>query len=274
MLKNILIIMFFFVLSSCSWVRQDKTADWSAEELYAAAKEEMQGGGYKSAIDYYTKLLARYPFGKLAHQAALDLIYVYYRNGDTEESLAEIERFIKTYPEHPVIDYVYYMRGIVIYEQDSTIFDRITPTNLAQTETDRLVKAFNAFDDLVKRFPDSRYSEDARYRMLYLRNIVAQHELEVALHYLRLNAYHAAIKRGQYLIEHYETSPSAPYALAVMTRGYQELGQDSLAQDTRRILALNFPQLLRSEEIDYILHDEIKNNNDITDVFRGNLKIN
>ena len=167
-------------LLACSSMEQDETVNWSAEKLYQTAKTEMNDGAYGSASKYYTKLLARYPFGRIAQQATLDLAYAYYRDGETEKAQAEIENFIRTYPQHPYIDYAYYMRGVFAYEKDVSIFDRLNPINMAQTDPQPLKQAFNYFDELVRRFPQSEYAEDARFRMLFIKNLLGQHELEIA----------------------------------------------------------------------------------------------
>ena len=162
-------------LLACSSMEQDETVNWSAEKLYQTAKTEMNDGAYGSASKYYTKLLARYPFGRIAQQATLDLAYAYYRDGETEKAQAEIENFIRTYPQHPYIDYAYYMRGVFAYEKDVSIFDRLNPINMAQTDPQPLKQAFNYFDELVRRFPQSEYAEDARLPRIRRETTVAGH---------------------------------------------------------------------------------------------------
>ncbi len=271
--KVVILICLSGSLVACSTVKQDPTSDWSADQLFQAAKTSLNAGSYKTAGDYYTKLLARYPFGQLAQQSMLDLAYAYYRDGEAEKAQVEIDNFIRTYPQHPYIDYAYYMRGVVAYEKDVSIYDRLNPINLAQTDAKSLQVAFNAFDELVRRFPDSEYSEDARYRMLYLKNLMAQHELEIASYYMRKGAYIAAVNRAKIVLERFEQSPSTPYALAIMTRAYQELNQSVLAQNTRRVLELNFASQLNDPEIQNILNEDITKKRNLWDMLTAKPKI-
>ncbi|RKW13512.1 MAG: outer membrane protein assembly factor BamD [Cardiobacterium sp.] len=245
-------------LIACSSLEQDETVNWSAEKLYQTAKAQMNDGAYGSASKYYTKLLARYPFGRVAQQATLDLAYAYYRDGETEKAQAEIENFIRTYPQHPYIDYAYYMRGVFAYEKDVSIFDRLNPINMAQTDPQPLKQAFNHFDELVRRFPQSEYAEDARFRMLFIKNLLGQHELEIADYYMRKGAYIAAVNRAKGVLEQYEQTPSTPYALALMTRAYRELGEQQLSQDSYRVLQMNFADKLQDAEIQHYLQGDVR----------------
>lgn len=259
-------------LSACSSWEQDETLNWSAEKLYQTAKAEMKDGAYSSASKHYTKLLARYPFGQIAQQATLDLAYSYYRDGETEKAQAEIENFIRTYPQHPYIDYAYYMRGVFAYEKDVSIFDRLNPINLAQTDPQPLKQAFDYFDELVRRFPQSEYAEDARYRMLFIKNLLGQHELEIADYYMRKGAYIAAVNRAKGVLEQYEQTPSTPYALALMTRAYRELGEQQLSQDTYRVLELNFAGKLQEAEIQHYLSGDISKKLSLWQIIRSKPK--
>ena len=232
----------------------------------------MKDGAYSSASKHYTKLLARYPFGQIAQQATLDLAYSYYRDGETEKAQAEIENFIRTYPQHPYIDYAYYMRGVFAYEKDVSIFDRLNPINLAQTDPQPLKQAFNYFDELVRRFPQSEYAEDGRYRMLFIKNLLGQHELEIADYYMRKGAYIAAVNRAKGVLEQYEQTPSTPYALALMTRAYRELGEQQLSQDTYRVLELNFAGKLQEAEIQHYLTGDISKKLSLWQIIRSKPK--
>lgn len=244
-------------LSACSGLKQDPTIGWSAAQLYQAGKAELDDGGYSSAQTYYTKLLSRFPYGKLAQQSQLDLAYAYYKSGETEKSLAQFDDFLKTYPQHPYADYALFMKGVVEYEGNVSIFERLVPTNLSQTDTEKLRKALEVFSVLVKNYPNSEYSEDARYRMLYIHNLLGEHTLKVADYYLRHGAYVAAAARAKQVIEEYQRTPSAPYALAIMIRAYQEAGETKLAEDARRVFNQNFSDKLNDPEIQEILQGDI-----------------
>lgn len=271
--KTISLICVSSVLVACSYVKQDHTVDWSAQQLYQAGQDELNNYGYQDAIDYYTKLLGRYPTGQLAQQSQLNLAYAYYREGENEKALAEINNFIKAFPQHPYVDYAYYMRGVIAYEKDISIYDRLNPANLAQTDIQSLKAAFDYFEQLVTHFPKSEYSEDARYRMLYLKNLMAQHELEIASYYMRRGAYVAAINRAQNILERYVNTPSTPYALALITRAYSELGQMQLAQNHQQVLELNFANKLNDPEIRQFLNGDITKKRNLWSILNSKPKI-
>lgn len=261
------------ILAGCTVLQQDHTIDWSANQLYEAANEDMKGSAYSSATEYYTKLLARYPYGQLAQQSMLDLAYSYYRAGEPEKALEQLDDFIRTYPDHPYIDYALYMKGVVEYEKNISFFDRMMPTNLSQTDPKALKSAFDAFSELVQRFPNSEYAEDARFRMIFLRNLLGEHELEVAKHYMSRGAFVAAVNRAEYVLEQYETTPSAPYALAILVRGYQELGETQLSADAKRVLDVNFADQLNDPEIVKFLQGDYRDRPSIWDRFFEKPKI-
>ena len=260
-------------LVACSSIKEDKTVGWSADQIYQSAKSEMDSGNYRTASDYYSKLLARYPYGQKAQQASLDLAYSYYKAGEADKARAEYESFIRTYPRHTYIDYAYYMLGVVAYEKNITFYDRLNPTNLAQTDPEAMQASFNAFAEVVQRFPESEYAEDARYRMLFLKNLLGQHELEIADYYLRREAYLAAVNRAKNVLQRYEQTPSTPYALALMSRAYRELGQTQLEQDALRVLKLNFSGQLNDPEIQRYLQGDIKAKKNLWEILRSQPKV-
>ena len=263
----------FGMLAGCSLGVQDRTVDWSADQLYREAKSEMNSGNYSTASDYQTKLLARYPYGSLAQQALLDLAYTYYRDGENDKAAATYDTFIRTYPSHPYIDYAYYMKGVVTYEKDVNLLSRLNPTNLAQTDPKVLQQAFDDFRLVVDKFPDSEYAEDARFRMLFLKNLLAQHQLEVADYYMRRGAYLAAANRGRNVITQFDGAPSVPYALALMTRAYQELGEAQLSSDSERILKLNFARKMNDPEIQHYLSGDISKKKNLWEIISSEPKI-
>ena len=221
--------------------KPDKTRDWSAERLYREAKNALAGHDYETAIDYYEKLESRYPFGPLAQQAQMEVAYAYYKDEQTASAIAAADRFIKLYPDHPNVDYAYYLKGLVSFNQGKGLFDRYLPIDESERDPGSAMAAFQDFSDLVSRFPDSKYSEDARQRMLYLRNNLAKHEVHVADWYMRRGAYLAAANRAKYVIENYPRAPAVPEALVMMVKAYRTLELDDLAADALRVLQLNYP---------------------------------
>ena len=220
----------------------DETAGWSANRLYAEAKEAMADGGYDKAIKYFEKLEARYPYGRYAQQAQLDTIFIQYRDGEPDAAIAAADRFIKANPRHPFVDYAYYMKALVNFNRSNTLFERLAPTDRAKTDTATARQSYSDFAELVRKFPDSKYAEDSRQRMLYLHNNLAAYEIHVADYYLRRGAYVAAVNRAKYVLETYARTPASADALAIMTQAYVKMGMPQLAADSLRVLERNYPQ--------------------------------
>jgi outer membrane protein assembly factor BamD len=217
----------------------DTTEGWSAARLYEEASSELDGGNYERAIDLYEKLEARYPFGRYAMQSQLDVAYAHYRADEPEEAIAAADRFIKLYPQNPYVDYAYYLKGIVNYHRSVGFLDRYIPTDPSQRDPGAALDAFSDFGVLVERFPDSRYTEDARQRMLFLRNNLAKHEVNVARYYMRRGAYLAAANRANYVIERFQRTSAVESALVVLIDAYQALGKTAMAADVQRVLEVN-----------------------------------
>lgn len=217
----------------------DTTEGWSAAKLYEEASSEMNSGNYARAIELYEKLEARYPFGRYAMQAQLDVAYAHYRADEPEQAIAAADRFIKLYPQNPFVDYAYYFKGIVNYNRSVGFLDRYIPTDASQRDPGSALDAFTDFSVLVERFPESRYAEDARQRMLYLRNNLAKHEVNVARYYMRRGAYLAAVNRANYVIERFQRTSAVEDALEVLIDAYRALNKPELAADARRVLDLN-----------------------------------
>ncbi|WP_296804668.1 outer membrane protein assembly factor BamD [Thiocapsa sp.] len=217
----------------------DLTENWSAARLYAEASSELDSSNYAKAIEYYEKLEARYPFGRYAMQSQLDIAYTHYRADEPEAAIAAADRFIKLYPQNPYVDYAYYLKGLVNYNRSVGFLDRYIPIDASQRDPGSALDAFVDFSVLVERFPDSRYAEDARQRMLYLRNNLAKHEVNVARYYMRRGAYLAAANRANYVIERFQRTSAVESALEVLIDAYTALGKRELAADARRVLDLN-----------------------------------
>ena len=231
------------VSTGCSWFgeKQDITKDWSAARLYQAAKERLDNNDYEQAIDYYEKLEARYPFGPHSQQAQLDLTYAYYKNDEPAQAVAAAERFIKLHPRHPNVDYAYYIKGLANDVKTGGLVSRIVDKDYSKRDTGAAREAFRDFGELTRRFPNSKYSEDAAQRMLFLKNILAMHEVHVAKYYWSRGAYVAAANRARYVVENYQRTPAMPDALVVLAKAYKAMNLPDLSKDAVRVLELNFP---------------------------------
>lgn len=218
---------------------RDPTEKWSAKQLYTAAADALKEGDYQQAIKYYEFIEARYPFGPYALQAELDVAYTYYKSEEYDSAIDAIDRFIKLHPQEEHVDYAYYLRGLVNYNRKLGFIDRYLPTDVSQRDPGSAKDAFQDFSELVSRFPNSRYAEDARNRMLYLRDNLAKSEVHAARYYLHRKAYIAAINRAKYVIENYARTTAVKEALEIMIAAYGELGLSDLQKDTQRVLAMN-----------------------------------
>jgi outer membrane protein assembly factor BamD len=230
------------ILAACSNEdKYDETKEWSAEKLYREAKDELNGGNYKKAIGYYEKLEARYPYGKLAQQAQLEIGYAFFKDKDQVAALAAADRFIKLHPNHPNVDYAYYLKGLVNFNEDLGLLGGISGQDMSERDPKAARESFEAFKELVTRFPESKYSADAILRMRYLINAMAANEVRTAEYYLRRKAYVAAVNRAQFVVANYRQSPLVEGALIVQVKAYDAMGLKELRDDTERLLKLNYP---------------------------------
>ena len=213
----------------------------SADKLYEAAKKASDSGNFRDAIAYYEALEARFPFSNPAKQGQLDLMYAYYRNGEPESAIDQADQFIRENPAHPRVDYAYYIKGLAQFERNPNFLERWFNTDLSERPPQDVRRAFDAFDQLIKQKPNSIYAHDARQRMIFLRNRLADYEVYVARHYLRRQAYVAAIARARFTIENYDGAPAVREALEIMIDAYRGLGLDDLAERSQEVFALNFP---------------------------------
>lgn len=213
----------------------------TVEQLYERGKTANERGDYDVAVKTFTRLVARFPFGPYTEQAQLDQAYAQYKMNKPDDAYSTVNRFIKTYPAHKHIDYAYYLRGLINFDREEGLLERYAGLDMTQRDQSFLRQSFDDLAALVKRHPDSRYAADARQRMVYLRNGMAQAELNVALFYLRQGAYVAASNRAKTILETYDQSRQTGDALAIMVKSYHELGQDKLSADSERVLKLNYP---------------------------------
>ncbi|HEX4843589.1 MAG TPA: outer membrane protein assembly factor BamD [Limnobacter sp.] len=230
-----------FALGACGNTKQfDETEGWSPARLYEEAKAEIDVGNYERGVELLEKLEARYPYGRYAQQAQIDTAFAYYKAGDNAQALAATERFIKLYPNHQNLDYVYYLRGLISFNEDKGIFALLSGEDQSARDPKGTRAAFDAFREVVTRFPDSKYFEDSKSRLQYLVNALAQNELHVARYYYKRGAYLAALNRSQEVIRRFEQTPSIEEALFISLRCYEKLDMKSLAEDTKRVINLNF----------------------------------
>ena len=245
-LKVFVVLALAITMSACSMfgTKRDTIDTMPLEALYNKAHTSMENSDYAAAAKAYERLIARFPSGEYNEQAQLDLAYSQYKDNKPDDALSTVNRFIKTFPANKHVDYAYYLRGLINFNRTSGAIERfVKGSNGAQTRRDQgfNLQSFDDFSELSRRFPNSAYTADARQRMIYLRNILATYEINVAEFYLRNKAYIASADRAQYVIEHYQESPQTGDALAILTRSYLALDQKKLADQTRQVLALNYP---------------------------------
>lgn len=221
---------------------KDETSGWSAQKLYTEAKASMSDGSYDKAIKYFETLEARYPYGRYAQQAQLEVAYAYYRSSEPALAISACDRFIKLHPNHPNVDYAYYLKGLVNFNEDQGMLGYVSAQDPTERDPKAARESFQAFKELVTRFPESRYTPDATARMNYLVNALASHEVHVALYYYRRGAYVAAANRAQYVLRNYPDAPALEQALFVMIKSYDALGITDLRDDADRVMRKNFPQ--------------------------------
>jgi outer membrane protein assembly factor BamD len=233
-----------FLLAACGLLPevQDETAAWSADKLYSTAHQAMVEGNYTRAVKLYEQLEARFPYGRYAQQAILESAYANYRAGETAAAVAAAERFIRTYPNHPNVDYAYYLKGLVYFREDQGLLGYVYELDLSEREPKGMRESFAAFKELVTKFPDSRYAGDANDRMRYLTNSLALYEVKVARYYYNRGAYVAAVNRAQTAITTYPRTPANEDALAVLVSSYDKLELPQLRDDAQRVLKQTFPE--------------------------------
>ncbi len=241
--RGLVTVFLVAAMSGCSWFgeKPDITKDWSAARLYSAAKERLENKDYEKAIEYYEKLEARYPFGPHSQQAQLDIAFAYYKNDEAAAAVAAAQRFIKLHPRHPNVDYAYYIKGLGNYVKTGGFLSRIIQKDYSKRDSGAAMEAFQDFSELTRRFPNSKYSQDAAQRMLFLKNTLAMYEVHVARYYLSRGAFVAAANRARYVVENYQRTPAMPDALVVLAKSYKAMQLPSLSEDAVRVLELNYP---------------------------------
>lgn len=235
-------IALLFILSTvgCSTTPDDEFSHLTAPELYEKAKSAMGAGDFETAINMFERLEARFPFGKYAQQAQLEIAYAYYKFDEPDSAIATADRFIRNNPASPHLDYAYYLKGLTNYTRGASIMERLVPREPSDQDTRALRDSFGDFTQLLKKFPDSQYAEDSRQRLIYVHNQLAQYEINVAKYYIRRGAWVAAVNRAKYVVENYQRTPATQEALQVLVTAYKEMGMPALAVDAQRVLDMNY----------------------------------
>jgi len=235
--------MLALALAACGLLPEvkEETAGWSAEKLYSTAHDAMLEGNYTRAIKLFDTLEARYPYGRYAQQAILEGAFSNWRANEQAAATAACDRFIRTFPNHPNVDYAYFLKGLVYFREDQGLFGYVYELDLAERDPKQMRESFAAFKELVQRFPESRYAEDAQQRMRYLTNALGMYEVNVARYYYNRGAYVAAANRAQAaLIYTPRTASNAP-ALDILAKSYDKLGLPQLADTSKQVLDKTFP---------------------------------
>jgi len=231
----------FALIAGCGSTPKEPESQWSAERLYAEAKDEASSGNYDRAAKLYERLEGRASGTALAQQAQIERAYVLYKSGEKAQALATLERFIKLHPTSAALDYALYLQGLVNFNDSMGLLGNLAQQDLSERDQQASRDSYQSFKRLVDQFPQSIYAEDARLRMNYIVNALAAYEVHVARYYYRRGAYVAAANRAQVVVADFQQSPSAKEALAIMVQSYERLGMDDLRDDANRVLLKNFP---------------------------------
>lgn len=242
-IKHLLLVGLLSLLAACSSNKATVLDESLSEsELYVLAQKNLDANNYGQAIESLRALESRYPFGRFAEQAQLELIYAYYQNMELDAAKSSADRFIRLHPQHPNVDYAYYLRGMTSFTRDRGLFERFLPLDMTRRDPGAARDSFNEFAQLVSRYPNSRYAPDARQRMVYLRNLLASYDAHVGHYYLKRGAYIAAVNRGRYIVENFQQTPAVGDGLALMVEGYRRLAMDDLADNALLALQTNYPE--------------------------------
>ena len=251
MKKTLLIILIAFLSFStgCSWLGwgddesdEDETAGYTEKDFYSKIQSSLNSGNWTIAIRNLELLESQFPFGKYAEQAQLELMYAQYKSADYEASIASAERFIRLHPQHPNVDYAFYVKGLSEISQTSGFFDSFLPTDSTLRDIGTARGSFTTLTELIARFPDSPYAPDARARLVNLRNLLARAEIHAANYYFSRGAYLAAANRGRYVVEQFQKTPAVPDGLAVSAQAYHMLGMEEESQNAVKIMSHNYPE--------------------------------
>lgn len=244
------VILISASLAACSVFggkKEELSNTESAEQLYQKAKTQLKKKNYLSAIELYESLEARFPFGEHAQQAQLETAYAYYKYEEPDSAIANADRFIRLNPNHENVDYAYYIKGLANFNRSSGFLSSLIKRDRSDKDPEPFRRSFEDFKTLVNNYPNSRYAEDSRKRMIYLRNVLAEYEMKIARYYVSRKAWVAALNRSKYVVEHLQGSEAVPDALNLIVISYRQLGLTDLANDTLRVLQLNYPNKISKE---------------------------
>jgi outer membrane protein assembly factor BamD len=238
----VVVTLLIAVMSGCATVEDDPTKGWSAQRLYTEGKTAMANGNYNEAVKNFEKLEARYPYGPYAEQAMLETAYALYKNDEMALAIAAADRFLRTHPLHPHADYAYYLKGLASFDEERSSLEKIFGAgDPSMREPKALRDAYDAFGEIVRRFPNSKYAEDSRKRLVYLQDGMAMSEIHAARFYYSRGAYAATVNRARNVIENYQRTPAVEEALGLQALSYRALGLMDLMNDARRVLVKNYP---------------------------------
>ncbi len=241
-LRRVFVIGMLALLGACAGNDEQDSEIRDLTEAYERAKQSIDTGNFQRGIRIFESIQARYPFSDLSRQIQLELMYAYYRSGQTELAIDMSDTFVRENPIHPRVDYALYIKALSYFEDEPRILERWFRRNLDKRPPEGVQQSYATLLRLVERYPASPYAADARQRMIYLKNRLAAYENHVADYYLRRGAYVAALNRAKNALEQYHGAESNAESLKLMARAYDELGMADLAADTRRVLAMNFPE--------------------------------
>ena len=274
----IILLSCSLIISGCSWF-DEKSEDEEAEAIYSAARNSLEKGSYAAALEKYEKLEKDYPFSPFANAALLETAYASYKSDDAETAAAMADQFIKNNPNHPHLDYAYYLEGLAHFNYGKYFLDFLIPRDRTARDPKPLEDSFETFKTLYQRFPNSEYREEARRRLVVLRNMLAVHEIRVGLFYYRQGSYVATINRMKYMLERYDGAQHTPDGILLMAQAYKRIGSDDLASDALRVLEYNYPEYAAAnvKGLGQLSEQERKNwmsgFTDLTDVILEKLRI-
>lgn len=250
MKKHLVVLVFgSLLLSACAGTSQSKidkdarlTQDWTADSVYSEARKELDAGNYSRAVSLFEVLRSRQPEGRYVEQALMEEAYAHYKNEEPVKALAALARFERHFPASANMDYALYLRGLVQFAEDTSFLNKLSAQDWSDRDPEANRKAFQTFETLVKRFPNSKYADDARKRMKRLVEALGGHEIAIARYYAKRGAYLAANNRAQSILKQYQNTSYPEEALAIMIFTYNKMNKPQLADDSRRVLEKSFPQ--------------------------------
>jgi outer membrane protein assembly factor BamD len=250
-IKSLILILGFSLLSACSSTQDkinDETIGWSAPQLYSAARDNVRSNSWNTASAYLHTIGTRFPYSSYAQQAMIDEAYVLWRDDEPEKAKAVIDRFNRLYPNHPHADYMLYLKGLITFTPPSAFLSSYTGQDPSERDPKGLRESYEAFKQLVERYPQSRYAEDSRLRLNWLINTIAENEVNVAQYYYERYGYVAAINRAQNVLSNFSGVTATERALYIMMMSYEKLGLNDQAQDARRVFMQNYPESVYLEK--------------------------